>query len=83
MNMLACERHKTQIREQGEHEKEKKKDRSLTGIGQWNGFRVNITEEPSDGGKGDQHERTCRSDDQGVEDSWLLMRGPAKVSERS
>lgn len=53
------------------------------GIGQWNGFRVNITEEPSDGGKGDQHERTCRSDDQGVEDSWLLMRGPAKVSERS
>jgi hypothetical protein len=55
----------------------------LTGIGQWNRLRVNITEEPSDGGKGDQHQRTRRSNDQGVEDRWFLMRGPTEVPERS
>ena len=54
----------------------------LTGICEGDGFRVNVAEGPSDRGESHQHDGAHGTNDKRVEDSGLLMRGPAKVAER-
>jgi len=53
----------------------------LTGICQRNRFRVNITEEPTDRREGHQRNGAGATKHHGVEDSGLLVRGPAEITE--
>lgn len=52
----------------------------LTGICERNRFRVDIAEESSDWGEGNEHERAGGANDERVEDCGFLVRGPTHVA---
>lgn len=55
----------------------------LTGIGHGNGLWVNVTESAAERGQADQRDRAHAANDQGPENCWLLVGGPAKVADGS